>query len=118
MIVFPWMWVSATDQEKEGIWLDYYTGERLENYTLPWYPGDDARSGDTYNCVMYYPDTPPDIAWGEEDCVSYNKACPCQYSRQPILLLRGAYPYNQFDTIYTPNQLASTPSDQILLGQQ
>ena len=84
---------------------------------MPWYPGHDAKYDELQNCLVYYTDTPEDIAWGEMECSSYNKGCPCQYSHQPVLLLRGACPYNEFDKRYTPKQAASSPADLLLLGQ-
>jgi hypothetical protein len=90
IIVFPWLWLSATDQVEEGVWRDFYTGERLGDYKKPWYPGHDDKFGDKENCLLMYTDTPANIAWGESTCLSYNKGCPCRYRQQPILLLRGA----------------------------
>ena len=116
LAALPWLWLSATDQKQEGVWLDYYTGERLENYTKPWYPGHDKRYDETYNCLRYYTDTPAVIAWGESLCWAVNFACPCQYSHQPILRLRGGCSYNEFDEMYTPKQSASNPRDLILVG--
>ena len=114
--VFDWLWLSATDQEQEGVWLDYYTGERLENYTQPWYPGHDALYGGVDNCLIRYTDTPANISWGEGNCLSYEMACPCQYSHQPILRMRGGCSFSEFDVQYTPKQLASNPKDLILVG--
>ena len=103
----PWLWLSATDQEQEGVWLDYYTGDRIGDFPKPWYPGHDARYDNTYNCLRYYTDTPADIAWGESHCLSISFDCPCQYSRQPIMYLRGGCPHNEFDKMYTTKQLAT-----------
>ena len=33
---------------EEGVWRDYYTGERLDNYIKPWVGGD---QGMTSNCI-------------------------------------------------------------------
>ena len=112
----PILWLSATDQEQEGVWLDYYTGERLENYTKPWYPGHDTRYGNRENCLRYYTHTPADMSWGESHCSVYGVACPCQYSRSPMIILRGACPNSKIDKTYRPKQLASTPNDLMLFG--
>ena len=114
--VLPWLWLSATDQEEEGDWRDYYTGERLGDYVKPWYPGHDNKFGDRYNCLIMYPDTPPNIAWGEWQCSSSDKGCPCQYTQQPVLLLRGLCQKSVFDRRFTPKQLASSPRDVFLVG--
>ena len=112
----PILWLSATDQEQEGVWLDYYTGERLENYTKPWYPGHDTRFGNRENCMRYYTHTPSDISWGESPCGAYGVACPCQYSRSPTIILKGACPNSKLDTHYRPKQLANTPNDLMVIG--
>jgi hypothetical protein len=117
IIVLPWMWLSPTDQEKEGVWRDYYTGERLGDYSRPWYPGHDDKCDDKYNCVTMFTDTPADISWGEMNCDSPDRGCPCQYSQQPILLLRGLCQDSPFDNLYTHKQLAESPRDMFLVGQ-
>ena len=32
----PFMWLSLTDKEEEGVWRDHYSRERTTNYTKPW----------------------------------------------------------------------------------
>ena len=32
----PFVWLSLTYQEEEGVWGDYYSRERVDNYTKPW----------------------------------------------------------------------------------
>ena len=61
IVVLPCLWLSATDKKKEGIWSDYYTGERLGDYNKPWYPGHDDKFGDNYNCLKMYTDSPADL---------------------------------------------------------
>ena len=124
IIVFPWLWLSTTDQEEEGVWKDYYTGESLGDYAKPWYPGDDDNFGDKYNCLSMYTDTPLDISLGETECYSADRGCPCQYKQQPILLLRGLCHNSALKTVdeqlgtqYTPKQLAGSPRDVFLVGE-
>ena len=117
----PWLWLSATDGQKEGVWRDYYTGKQLQDYAKPWHPGHDARNGDTYNCLSMYTDTPDDEAWGESTCQnteSSRMGCPCHYNLQPILLLRGLCggKDSKLDKQFTPKQPAGTPNDMILMG--
>ena len=111
----PWLWLSATDQEQEGVWRDFYTGERLGEFAKPWY-SDDDQLGDGYNCLNMYTDVPADISWGETTCIN-NRACPCKYGQPPVLLLRGTCQYSYFDYKYTPKQLAGLPEDVFLIGQ-
>ena len=35
----PFMWMAATDEQEEGVWRDFYSKERLEDYTKPWSQG-------------------------------------------------------------------------------
>ena len=123
IIVFPWLWLSATDQVEEGVWRDFYTGERLGDYKKPWYPGHDDKYGVEYKCLQMFTDTPPDIAWGEGQCDGYDKGCPCQYRQQPILLLRGLCQHSalktangELGTQYTPKQLAESPNEVFHMG--
>ena len=65
------LWLSATEGDKNGnlarldhwpegivaeetVWRDFYTGEKLDNYTKPWETeNNDTEVGDTYNCIHY-----------------------------------------------------------------
>ena len=48
-------WPSGVNA-KEGVWRDFYTGEQLENYTIPWATTNgDKDKGDTYNCIYFGP---------------------------------------------------------------
>ena len=111
----PWVWVSATDKKKESEWRDWYTEEVLGEYQKPWYPGHDGKYGELDNCLVYYTDTPDEYVLGEVAC-NTEHSCPCQYSRQPILRLRGSCPDNKLDTLYTPKQLYTDPDNMIILG--
>ena len=35
----PFVWLSLTDVEEEGVWRDYYNHEKRDNYTQPWSTG-------------------------------------------------------------------------------
>ena len=116
------MWVSGTDEIQEQ-WMDFYSEDRYEEYKMPWAPGHPEKNGKEDNCLVWYVHNPDDEAWLEGDCItsgnSYHKqglACPCQYQQQPLVLLRGACWDYEFDTKYTPKQLASSPTHMILMG--
>ena len=84
----------------------------------PWSTASkDTQLGDEYNCLEWYTDKPDGECWYEWQCQSYDKGCACQYSQQPVLLLRGLCQGNTLDTQYTPRQLAGAPDDVFLVGQ-
>ena len=114
----PYLWLAATDEEKEGVWRDYYTQQKLETgVAWPWYSKyNDTFHGDKYNCPRMYTDESLENTWEEGTCFSSNIGCPCQYETQPILRLRGLCSYT-LDDQYTPKQLATSPNDLIILGQ-
>ena len=69
---------------------------------------------------------PHEINWYEWTCSTKDDtgaapACPCTYTQQPILLLRGLCPHSALKPLgnvqYTPKQLAAFPSDLFLLGR-
>ena len=115
----PYLWLAVTDEEKEGVWRDYYTQQQLETgVAWPWYSrGGDTDVGDEENCLSMYTDEPLNYTWHEKQCSSYEMACPCQYEMQPILRMRGLCWHNTLDLLYTPKQLATSPNDLIILGQ-
>ena len=142
--VLPMMWLSATEgdinqklarlghwpntelvnnetkklEAVETVWRDFYTGQRLGNWTKPYYRevSRDNRHGDTYNCMVAYTDVPWNKAWGEHYCARTRQSCPCSYPTQPLLRLRGRCSAF-FDTLYSPKQLPGNPNSMILLGQ-
>ena len=101
----------------ETIWRDFYTGQRLGNWTKPfYYSTKDTDRGDTYNCILMYLMGPLDRSWFEWQCIAYDISCPCSYPKQPLLRLRGLCSpllLNQF----TPKQLPDNPGNMILVGK-
>ena len=106
---------------KETVWRDYYTGERLEEYARPWYPGHDANFGEDYNCLALTTNQPWSTSWFEWQDYSYNMRCPCQYQQKPLLRLRGLCKIlvTSFilDKQYTPVQLPGDPTNMLLVGK-
>ena len=114
---YDYMWTSATEGDKdgasarlsnwpeievidgkslvlearEGVWRDYYTGLRLTDFDKPY---DDAFFGEDYNCLEVHTDEPWSTSWNGIQCHTYENVCPCHYSSQPILVLRGAFLFN------------------------
>ena len=150
---FPYLWLSATEGDKgdrklarldhwndteivnnetlklealETIWRDFYTGQRLGNWTKPYYTSKkDTVNDNTYNCMMALTDTRWDYSWDEWQCVHDRKSCPCTYPTQPLLRLRGRDSFAEcsfVDIFFSPKQLPGDPrskvkSKMILLGQ-
>ena len=141
--ILPNMWLSATEGDKdkklarignwpqtevvknetkrleaeETVWRDFYTGQRLGNWTKPYSSkGGDGYFGDTSNCMVAYPWHPLwHFSWGEIQCYSYDMSCPCSYPAQPLLRLRGLCSPS-IDWIFSPKQLPGNPGNMILLG--
>ena len=104
---------------EESVWRDYYTGQRLENWTKPWVTGKkDAIYGDTHNCLDAKTNYPWNISWEEWECHSFDNACPCQYPRQPLLRLRGLCKDSAIEhNLFTPKQLKKDPDNLVILGK-
>ena len=99
----------------EGVWRDYYTGEKLDNYTKPWGQGD---LGTNDNCVSFFTKWAAGKSWQEWQCRRENMGCPCIYKTTPILHLRGFCPGTSLEiSKYTPFQLLINPTEVIMVGQ-
>ena len=106
----PFIWISATEGDKdgnlkrlahwpeeerinnttvkleasEGVWRDFYTGKRLENWRRPWWDPEwnDTAYGETDNCMfIQYFDEDGTWNWDEIFCTSYDTACVCTVSK-------------------------------------
>ena len=143
---FPYMWLSATEGDEDGkrlarlghwpktevvknetkkleaietIWRDFFSGQRLDNWTKPYYGSrEDTKFGDNYNCMMALTDVSWHKSWYEWQCTLVgSSSCPCSYPAQPLLWLRGLcssirliYP------LFSPKQLPGDPGNMILMG--
>ena len=106
------LWLAATNEQVESEWRDYYTEERLNNYKKPWYAVHDTKYGSSHNCMR-----PDNAAWGETLCSDESApGCPCQFSRRPVLHLRGLCGDSFLDTHYSPKHLPLNSIDLIFLG--
>ena len=101
----------------ETVWRDFYTGQRLDNWTKPYFnKRGDTMYGDTSNCMEVFVREPWRISWGEWKCYSHDRGCPCSFPAQPLLTLRGLCGA-LIDNKFTPKQLPGNPGNMILLGQ-
>ena len=134
-----WIWLSATEGDigedkkfklgeldhwpegiiaEEGVWRDYYTGEKLENYTKPWTSSyGDRNKGDTSNCISFSPTSTETRSWDEWRCAGISQGCVCTYDVPPLLHLRGFCPDTDVEHWrYTPIQLAEEPRIIVIVG--
>ena len=145
---FPFMWLSATEgdvdqnlaklghwpetelvnnetlklEAVETIWRDFYTGQRLDNWTKPYKSLElkDKLNGETYNCMYSYNfnNQPWNKTWREWECSSFKMSCPCRYPTQPILRLRSHCEYSKVDTFFSPTQRPENPGNMIIIGHK
>ena len=97
---------------EEGVWRDYYSGEKLENYTKPWNERYPLKRGVGYDCVTMsnYDTFPINESWREDPCTSYTRTCPCSNNKLPPLLsLRGLCPSSLLKTTKPDLGLQFTP---------
>ena len=102
----------------ETIWRDFYTGQRLDNWTKPYYyEQKDQMYGADENCILAYTGSPWEYSWDEWNCYSVARSCPCSYPTQPLLRLRGLCSLTLIHNVFSPKQLPGNPGNMILLGQ-
>ena len=113
----PWPhWPEDTDVE-EGVWRDYYTGEKLEDFPKPWNTEHDERHGEGTDCLglsTWWPEQGHVIqfneSWWEGDCTSSWRGCPCKNDElPPLLFLRGLCPSSRLRTMNPNIGLQFTP---------
>ena len=139
----PWIWLSATEgdidqklatlqhwpetefvnneteklEAEETIWRDFYTGQRLGNWTKPYLLiKKDMMFGETHNCMMAVTSYQWEFSWDEWQCHSMPRSCTCSYPAQPLLRLRGLCSSSLIYNLFSPKQLPGNPSNMILLG--
>ena len=156
--ILPRLWLSVTEGDKKGnlerlghwpetelvdnnvikleaqeeTWRDYYSGERVMNWTKPYHLNDeDTLKGKADNCMVAFTKTWRDAlgtnkewekSWYEESCSnSAEQSCPCQYPGQPLLKLRGLCQNSLIEKVskekfFTMKHFPGNPDNIILLG--
>ena len=93
-------WGSITDSEEEGIYRDFYTGEKIANYDLEFFAGN-PNGGREENCILIV--LPSGAGWLDWYCFrGAPTMCPCIHEERPYLYLRGLCPDSKIDTLYLP----------------
>ena len=106
---------TKDEQSSGGVWRDYYTGERLDNFTKPWMKNDDGANFVT----MHYTEIENGTwawRWNRNNYRLNKYGCPCQ---KAILQLRGLCPNSAFrgenevrGLQYTPYQCSKLPCNE------
>ena len=91
------IWLPFTDRESEGVWKDFYTGQRLQNFTQPW-TGSKPDGGKTENCARLINED----NWNDIECHNPNYACMCSHKSTTNLTLRGLCLGSATDVYYKP----------------
>ena len=112
----PDHWPEGVEAE-EGVWRDYYTVEKLANYSKPWISerGDTVRNT-TDNCLYYKPKME---SWIEWQCnVVGGFICPCEYETLPIFNFRGLCPHTLMEHSGYVIRKRTTDLDIVMVGHK
>ena len=108
--------VTEQLEAEKTVWRDYYTGERLGNWTKPYAGSSGEPIYDDFYCMLAYTDRPWNQSWNEVYC-SWQFSCPCSYPKLPLLRLRGLCSDGKIDQLFLPKQMPGDPSNMVLVGQ-
>ena len=115
-LVLYFHWPEDTKVE-EGVWRDYYSGEKLDDFEKPWKKSHDKLYGESKNWVGLYTWWPKhghvvqfNSSWWEIPCSSPWRGCPCKNDQlPPILRLRGLCPFSTMRTKFPTIGTRFTP---------
>ena len=102
-------------EAKENVWRDFYTGQRLQNWTKDYFSR--ASNETTQNCMTAFSKN-----LEEWQCQwPFGQSCPCTYSTQPLLTLRGLCKDSLIEKVsvekrFTLKQMDANPENMVLLG--
>lgn len=94
-------WISLTDEDEEGNWIDYYTKEKIKD-AREMIVGGELNGGTKENCaimVLMW------NGWNDWQCtINKNQpiACACQHPQEMYLRLRGLCQDSNIDQYYVP----------------
>ena len=114
--------------EKLGVWRDYYTGGRLDNFSKPWKPhhGNEAKT-----FLMLNTNQPLKSSWDRTWNYYFDMSCLCEYDGKyekswdhpPLLVLWGVEPCSVLRTkdyyaglSYSSKQSLLSPKDVFFVG--
>ena len=92
-------WSPYTDKDKEGTFVDFYTGKAMQDVL---FQANQPNGGTSENCGWY--DKEGKI-W-DQPCKEekFMRHCVCRFQKQPIIRLRGLCADSFLDTKYTLHQ--------------
>ena len=105
----PWLHWPEDTAVQRGVWRDYYSGEKLEDYTKPWIRPRGEGVGN--KCASIWTSRPVNASWWHGSCTYGNvRGCPCtNEGTQPLLSLRGLCPSSLLNTANPEIGLQFTP---------
>ena len=97
------LWLSVTDEDKEGDWKDFYSRE-LMKHKGP-FTGAGPDGGDHENCALQVSHN----SWVDTVCDvrHYSNFCACSHEKRPLLRLRGLCSSSSLETLYIPRSSVS-----------
>ena len=91
------LWLPVEDRKTEGDWIDFYTGNALQDYTPPWAASKPV-GGTGANCAYLLDGN----TWSDFSCDSSQSACMCSHKPTSYLEFRGLCPGSLVDVFYKP----------------
>ena len=91
------LWLPVADNEIEGVWRDFYSGDTMRNITPPW-AGSKPDGGVAQNCAYLRGEN----TWGDIACNYPKYACMCTHDPNFHLELKGLCPGSSVDVHYKP----------------
>ena len=83
-----WLHWPEDTAVQRGVWRDYYSGEKLEDYTKPWMRPRGEGVGN--KCASIWTSRPANASWWHGSCTYGNiRGCPCtnEGRQRPLLSL-------------------------------
>ena len=110
----PWLHWPEDTAVQRGVWRDYYSGEKLEDYTKPWIrPRAGVYEPRASKCASIFTDDPVNASWWHGPCTTGGniRGCPCtnEGTQPPLLSLRGLCPSSLLNTANPKIGLQFTP---------
>ena len=109
------LWMSVSDEDKEGEWRDFYSGE-LMNYNKGPFTGNGPNGGDRENCAIQVSSD----SWIDWlcDAIGNGYFCACSHEKRQLLQLRGLCTGSFLETVFIPRRSVGDVRDLHYVGEQ